>query len=81
MKLLFSTDARAEIRTNAETPIWSKQCAYLMSVNTFLNEAVQRLLNDVLIRPSKSPYNLPIWVVPKKGTNRDRSQKSLTTKN
>lgn len=28
-----------------------------------------------MIRPSPSPYNSPIWVVPKKGHNPDGTQK------
>lgn len=28
-----------------------------------------------VLRPSKSPYNSPIWVVPKKGINKDGTSK------
>jgi len=75
MKLPFRTDIRAEIRTITETPVWSGQYGYPMSVNSFVNEEVQKYLDDGIIRPSKSPYNSPVWVVSKKGTHEDGSPK------
>lgn len=75
MKLPFRTDIRAEIRTIAEAPIWSKQYPYPLSANSFVNNEIKKLLQDEIIRPSKSPYNSPIWVVPKKGINEDGTQK------
>lgn len=75
MNLPFRTDIRAEIRTIAEAPIWSKQYPYPLSANNFVNNEVKRLLEDKIIRPSKSPYNSPIWVVPKKGMNENGTQK------
>ncbi|XP_049317228.1 GATA zinc finger domain-containing protein 15-like [Bactrocera dorsalis] len=73
--LPFRTDVKAEIRTIVETPIWSKQYPYPLSVNTFVNNEIKNLLDNGIIRPSKSPYNSPIWVVPKKGINENGSPK------
>lgn len=75
MRLPFRTDIKAEINTIAGTPIWSKQYPYPMSVNVFVNNEIKKLLDDGIIRPSRSPYNSPIWIVPKKGTNEDGSPK------
>lgn len=73
--LLFRTDVKAEIRTIVETPIWSKQYPYPLSVNAFVNKEVKKMLDNGVIRPSKSPYNSPIWVVTKKGINEDGTPK------
>lgn len=75
MTLPFRTDVKAEIRTTAGTPIWSKQYPYPLSANNFVNEEIKRMLDDEIIRPSRSAYNSPIWVVPKKGFNSDGTQK------
>lgn len=75
ISLPFRTDIKAEIRTINEKPIWSKQYPYPFSVNDFVNKEIQRMLHEDIIRPSKSPYNSPIWIVPKKGTNEDGSAK------
>lgn len=73
--LPFRTDVKAEIRTIVETPIWSKQYPYPFSANAFINNEIKKLLANGIIRQSKSPYNSPIWVVPKKGANEDGTQK------
>ena len=35
----------------------------------FLNKEIKNLLRNGIIRPSRSPYNNPIWVVDKKDTD------------
>ncbi|XP_037942884.1 putative uncharacterized protein DDB_G0282499 [Teleopsis dalmanni] len=73
--LPFRTDVRAEIRTNLDTPIWSKQYPYPLSCNNYVNDEIARMRENGVIRPSKSPYNSPIWIVPKKGNNEDGTGK------
>lgn len=73
--LPFRTDVLAEIRTVSTGPLWSRQYPYPFSVNAFVNEEINRMLENGVIRPSNSPYNSPIWVVPKKGTNSDGTPK------
>lgn len=38
-----------------------------MGVADFVNNEIRELLKNGIIRPSRSPYNNPIWVVDKKG--------------
>lgn len=73
--LPFNTKIQAEIRTSTPEPIWTKQYAYPMSCNDFVNSGIEKLLKDGIIRPSYSPYNAPVWVVPKKGFNADGTPK------
>jgi hypothetical protein len=42
-----------------------------MGVGNFVNSEVCKLLDDGIIRPSRSPYNNPLWVVDKKGHDSD----------
>lgn len=75
-KLLpFNTNVVATIRTTVNTPVWTKQFPYPMSSRDFVNKEIEKLLTNGIIRPSHSPYNSPIWVVPKEGTNEDGSPK------
>lgn len=40
-----------------------------------MNNEIERIFKDEIIRPSKSPYNSPIWVGKKKGIHEDGTQK------
>ena len=68
-KLPFTTTIQATIKTESEDPIWTKQYPYPMSDHDFVKKEIEKLLNDGIIQPSKSPYNSPIWTVPKKVTD------------
>ncbi|XP_017494794.1 PREDICTED: uncharacterized protein LOC108382936, partial [Rhagoletis zephyria] len=46
----FRTDVRAEIKTEGKEPIWSKQYPYPLSVNSFVNKEINRMLNEKIIR-------------------------------
>lgn len=37
-----------------------------MPLKKEIDKQISELLNDGIIRPSKSPYNSPVWIVPKK---------------
>lgn len=73
--LPFNTKVKATIRTTTNDPIWTKSYAYPMSCNTFVNGEIEKLLRSGIIRVSHSPYNSPLWVVPKKGLNEDGTPK------
>lgn len=47
----------------------------LVSCSTFVKKDIENLLKNGIITPSYSPYNSPIWVVPKKGINEDGTPK------
>jgi len=42
-----------------------------MGAAKFVNKEIKQLLKDVVIRPSRSPFNSPAWVVDKKGSEAD----------
>lgn len=65
-KLPFTTRVKAEIRTTDESAIYSKSYPYPQALKSEVNKQVQKLLNDGIIRASRSPYNSPVWIVPKK---------------
>lgn len=67
--LPFNTNISATIRTRDQTPIYSKYQSYPISMVNFVNTEVGKLLRDGIIRPSRSPYNSPVWVVDKKGVD------------
>lgn len=81
--LPFNT-VKAEIRTTNDNPVWTKQFPYPMSCNVYVNKEIEKLLKDGIIKTSHSPYNSPIWIVPKSGFNEDGTQKKdwlLTIRN
>lgn len=65
-KLSFTTQVRAEIKTTDDNPIYSKTYPYPQALKDEVKKQINKLLEDGIIRPSKSPYNSPIWIVPKK---------------
>lgn len=60
------TSVEAEITTKTTEPIYSKSYPYPACMREEVERQVAELLGEGIIRPSKSPYNSPIWVVPKK---------------
>lgn len=46
-----------------------------MSATKFVESEIKKLMENGIILPSRSPYNSPIWVVPKKGLNSDGTPK------
>ncbi len=75
LQIPFRTDIRGEINTLNDRAIYSKQYPYALSVSDFVINEINRMLNDQIIRPSRSPYNSPVLVVPKKGQNEDGTPK------
>lgn len=67
--LPFTTTIEATIRTINDDPVWVKQYPYPVSDHEFVTNEVERLLENNIIQKSYSPYNAPIWTVPKKGTD------------
>jgi len=72
--LPFNINTLATIKTDGE-PVYSGSYPHPMGVTEFVNAEVKQLLADGVIRPSKSPYNNPTWVVDKKGTEQNGVKK------
>ena len=54
------------INTVDDRPIFTKQYRYPPALHQEVREQVDKLLKDNVIQPSESPYNSPLWIVPKK---------------
>lgn len=66
IKLTFTTNVKGEIRTTTDEPIYTRSYPYPMALKAEMDKQITELLNDGIIRPSKSPYNSPVWIVNKK---------------
>lgn len=55
-----------EIHTKNEAPINTKSYRYPEALKGEVNKQINKMLKDDVIKPSHSPWNSPIWVVPKK---------------
>lgn len=55
-----------KIQTSDEIPINVKQYRYPLIHKEEINKQIKELLENEIIKHSKSPYNSPLWVVPKK---------------
>ncbi|KAH8398930.1 hypothetical protein KR222_005069, partial [Zaprionus bogoriensis] len=73
--LPFNTAVAATIRTENNDPVYSKLYPYPMGVADFVNEEIKQLLQNGIIRRSRSPYNSPMWVVDKKGLDANGDKK------
>ena len=60
---------KQEILLNDQTPVYTKNYRIPEVHRKEINENVEKLLNDNIIRPSVSPYNSPILLVPKKSND------------
>jgi len=67
MQIPFRTDIKGEINLIYDRPIYREQYPYALSVTDFVNSDISRMLADEIIRRSRSPYNSPVLVVPRKG--------------
>lgn len=65
-KLTFTTAVVADIQTKTDDPVYSRYYPYPMHLKGEVEQQIKELLEQGIIRPSRSPYNSPIWIVPKK---------------
>lgn len=64
---LTSTNVvKHQIATNDELPVYQRSYRYPHCHREEVCNQIQKMLDDNIIRPSTSPWNSPIWVVPKK---------------
>lgn len=73
-KLTYTTTVVGEIRTTTDSPVFTKFYPYPMPLKGEVESQIRQLLDDGIIRPSRSPYNSPVWVVPKKADSKGNKQ-------
>jgi hypothetical protein len=64
--LSFTNAVKHKIRTTDEEPIYCKSYRYPHHLKVEIQNQIQKLLDNEIIRPSISPYSSPVWIVPKK---------------
>ncbi|GBP14311.1 Retrovirus-related Pol polyprotein from transposon opus [Eumeta japonica] len=65
-KLTYTIAAKAEIRTTTDDAIYTRSYPYPISMKYEVEKQIRELLDNGIIRPSRSPYNSSILIVPKK---------------
>lgn len=65
-RLSCTTNVECHIRTEDDIPIYQKSYPYPVAYKEEVNAQISKLLDDGIIRPSRSPWNAPVWIVPKK---------------
>lgn len=64
--LTCMTNVKCAIRTTDDHPVYQKTYPYPVSYREEVDAQIKKMLKDGIIRPSRSAWNSPIWVVPKK---------------
>lgn len=64
--LTCTTNVECTIRTEDDIPVYQKTYPYPAAYREEVDKQISKLLNDGIIRPSRSPWNSPVWIVPKK---------------
>lgn len=65
-QLTFTDAVMHEIHTNSSLPINTKSYRYPEVHKEEVNQQINKMLTDGIIEPSNSPWNSPVWIVPKK---------------
>ncbi|KAB0793022.1 hypothetical protein PPYR_12642 [Photinus pyralis] len=65
-KLTYTDSIKHSIPTSSQTPVNTKTYRFPAIHKEEVNKQVNKMLEDNVIEPSYSPWNSPIWVVPKK---------------
>ena len=61
-----TTVLQHNIPTTDDQPIFSKQYRFPPIHKEEISRQVNELIDSKIIKPSQSPYNTPVWIVPKK---------------
>lgn len=69
-KLGFTNAVKHNIKTTTDVPIHTKQYRFPPVHKGEIDSQVQQLLTNEIIKPSTSPYNSPLWIVPKKADSK-----------
>ena len=62
----YTNAMRHKINTTDNHPVYTKQYRYPPIHKEEINKQIEALLDNGTISPSDSPYNSPLWIVPKK---------------
>lgn len=69
-RLGYTNAMEHAITTTSDTPIHTKQYRFPPIHKQEIDTQVQALLENEVIKPSTSPYNSPLWIVPKKADSK-----------
>lgn len=73
---LTITDAAVhEIETSTNVPINKRQYRFPEATKKHINEEIEEMQRQGIIRPSKSPWNAPVLCIPKKDLDADGNKK------
>lgn len=64
--LTFTNKVKHKIRTTSDNPVYVKSFRHPRAMQEEIQNQIQKLLDNKIIRPSISPYSAPVWIVPKK---------------
>lgn len=64
-RLTYTTKVIGEIRTKNDTPLYTRYYPYPMSSKTEVEHQIETMLHDGIIKPFRSSYNSPVWIVKK----------------
>ena len=64
--LTFTNEIKHRIETKSDEPIYTRKYRYPAAFEQEISDQMKELLEQGIIQHSKSPYNAPIWPVPKK---------------
>lgn len=78
-KLSFTHEIKHGITTKHNIPICSKMYRYPKIHEQEIEKQMREMLEQGIIRHSNSPYNSPLWIVPKK--NRQFGNKKMANSN
>ena len=67
--LTFTHEIKHEIKLKQENPIYCKIYRYPQIQEKEIESQIKDMLKQGIIRESNSPYNSPLWIVPKKMDN------------
>lgn len=65
-KLTTVTKVECSINTTDDIPVHQRVYPYPAAYTDEVNKQIDKLLADGIIRPSRSPWTSPVWIVPKK---------------
>uniref|UniRef100_A0A1B6E8Y4 RNA-directed DNA polymerase n=1 Tax=Clastoptera arizonana TaxID=38151 RepID=A0A1B6E8Y4_9HEMI len=64
--LTFTNQVKHFIKTTDEVPVYTRNYRYPEIYRKEVDKQIQEMLKQEIIRPSCSPWNSPVWIVPKK---------------